>query len=95
MKWQYKFTLQFISDELYGAPVDTNHPYRVYVAPVHIANKVTSTKENFDNAMVFQYKLQLPIDLSGDLVFCSGIMLHRTVLVYMRDMTHILSQMSG
>ena len=63
-----KYPLQFISDELYGAPVDTNHPYRVYVAPVHIANKVTSTKENFDNAMVFQYKLQLPIDLSGDLV---------------------------
>ena len=62
------YPLTFISDTLYGANVDTNHPERVYVAPDSIPNKVYSTKENFHNAMVFQYKLQLPHNLTGDLV---------------------------
>jgi len=63
-----QYPLQFVSDELYGANLDINYPERVYVAPFDIHNKVYSTKDNFSNAMVFQYKLKLPDDLIGELV---------------------------
>ncbi|KAL3796132.1 hypothetical protein HJC23_000635 [Cyclotella cryptica] len=60
--------LNFVEDLLYGAPVDTNHPSRVYVAPSTIANRVNSNREEFIDAMLFQYTLQLPQGLVGDLV---------------------------
>jgi len=58
--------LQFVSDELYGAPVDIRHPERAYVAPETVANKVYS--DSFPDTMVFQYKLKLPNDVAGNLV---------------------------
>lgn len=60
--------LLFVSDELYGAPKDVNHPERVYVAPETIQTKVLSDRTGFRNTMAFQYKLQLPNDVVGDLV---------------------------
>ena len=60
--------LTFVSDELYGAPVDINHPERAYVAPQTIANKVYSEKVGFEDAMVFRYKLKLPENVVGELV---------------------------
>jgi hypothetical protein len=60
--------LTFVQDLLYGAPVDTNHPSRVYVAPSTIANRVNSNHYEFKDAMLFQYTLQLPQGLVGELV---------------------------
>ena len=56
--------LLFVSDEFYGAPIDENHPERVYVAPDTVKNKVQSNKEGFGDAMLFKYKLKLPEGLA-------------------------------
>ncbi|KAL7530181.1 hypothetical protein ACHAXR_003348, partial [Thalassiosira sp. AJA248-18] len=60
--------LLFVADELYGAPVDADHPERVYIAPETIESKVTSSKPGFDRAMLFQFKMKLPQGVTGDLV---------------------------
>ena len=60
--------LLFVSDELYGANADPNHPERVYVAPENIPTRVDSDKDGYQGSMVFRYKLKLPDGLHGDLV---------------------------
>lgn len=60
--------LTFVEDKLYGAPVDESHPERAYVAPFHHPRKVTSSKPNFDRAMLFRFKMRLPPGVTGDLV---------------------------
>lgn len=60
--------LLFVEDKLYGAPVDVNHPERAYVAPATIESKMYSDKPNFDQAMLFEFKMKLPEGVSGDLV---------------------------
>ena len=52
--------LTFVSDELYGAPPDANHPERAYVAPDAVANRVASSRPGFEGGMVFRYRLRLP-----------------------------------
>ena len=59
--------LTFVSDKLYGANVDTNYPERVYVAPDTTVTIVPSL-HGFTNCMIFQYRLQLPEGLFGELV---------------------------
>lgn len=58
--------LLFVSDELYGANVDTNYPERVYVAPSADV-EIVQNGDGF-NSMLFQYRLKLPDGLFGELV---------------------------
>jgi hypothetical protein len=60
--------LKFVRDLLYHAPMDERHPERVYVAPSTIESRVNPTAEEFKDAMLFQYTLQLPEGLVGELV---------------------------
>ena len=63
-----QYRLIFVKDLLYGAPVDVNHPERVYVAPSTIPSRVYPTDYEFKDAMLFSYTLQLPSGLIGELV---------------------------
>lgn len=60
--------LTFVRDELYGAPKDDKFPYRAYVAPPFHPQRRNSDKPTFEEAMLFRYVLQLPPDVSGELV---------------------------
>ena len=61
--------LQFLSDELYGAPPDPQYPERAYIAPSSI---VTWTNgENGEQPVTgapYQMKFKLPDDIYGDTV---------------------------
>lgn len=48
--------LTFVSDELYGAPPDVNHPERAYIPP----SSIGSTE--------FKYKYLLPANVTGDFI---------------------------
>lgn len=41
--------LEFVSDEIYNAPKDTNYPGRAYLAPKHIAQSDPSGKHRIDS----------------------------------------------
>jgi hypothetical protein len=56
-----KYPLEFVSDPLYGAPKDTNYPYRAYIAPP--AYSKTDSVGTF-----YRFQLKLPDNLSGNLV---------------------------
>ncbi|KAL3796819.1 hypothetical protein ACHAWO_007047, partial [Cyclotella atomus] len=60
--------LKFIQDLYYNAPVDVNHPERVYVAPSTVSNRVYPTEKEFKDGMLFKYTLELPQGLVGELV---------------------------
>lgn len=57
-----KHPLEFVSDELYGAPKDMDHPSRAYIAP--------SSMGTYDSSgvygMMFHYKFKLPKGVSGN-----------------------------
>jgi len=53
--------LEFVSDELYGAPKDINYPGRAYIAPPSITQSDTSGVLG----MFFHYKFKLPDDVFG------------------------------
>ena len=65
-----KHRLKFVKDEFYGAPVDTNFPERVMVAPSSLAFRKSAFEDEFsaDTTMLFRYQLELPPDLTGQLV---------------------------
>lgn len=56
-----KYPLEFVSDPLYGAPKDTNYPYRAYIAPP--AYSKTDSVGTF-----YRFQFKLPDNLSGNLV---------------------------
>lgn len=60
--------LMFVQDLLYGAVGDVHHPERAYVAPATISTRVYPSEEEFKDGMLFQYTLQLPDGLVGELV---------------------------
>lgn len=64
--------LKFVNDEFYGAPVDTNFPERVMVAPHSLPFRKTAFEDKFmfnaDTSMLFRFQLQLPPNLTGSLV---------------------------
>lgn len=59
-----EFPLEFVSDELYGAPKDINYPNRAYIAPRGVANRATVGL----TGEFYRFRLKLPDNLSGDLV---------------------------
>jgi hypothetical protein len=60
--------LKFVQDLYYNAPVDVNHPERVYVAPSTVSNRVYPTEKEFKDGMLFKFTLELPQGLVGELV---------------------------
>ena len=60
-----KNKLEFISDELYNAPIDTNYPHRAYIAP---ASKADWSQGVELYAASYKMKFRLPMGVSGDLV---------------------------
>jgi hypothetical protein len=60
-----KNKLEFVSDELYGAPVDTKYPERAYMAP---ASKANWGQGSNLYAASYRLKFRLPMGVSGDLV---------------------------
>lgn len=56
--------LTFESDELYGAPKDSDYPGRAYVAPSAIPSRVKGSP----SGMPFRHKFKLPGGLIGDRV---------------------------
>eukprot|EP00986_Skeletonema_menzelii_P012924 scaffold7298_cov150-Skeletonema_menzelii.AAC.24 len=65
-----KHRLKFVKDEFYGAPVDTNFPERVMVAPSSLSFRKSAFEDKFssDTTMLFRFQLELPPDLTGQLV---------------------------
>jgi hypothetical protein len=59
-----KNKLEFVSDELYDAPIDANYPERAYIAPAGIANPEGSSLIPANYTLRFR----LPMGVSGDLV---------------------------
>jgi len=55
--------LEFVNDELYGAPKDMNFPERAYIAPPDVA--IADTDSNGEQGKLFKYKYKLPSDVSG------------------------------
>jgi hypothetical protein len=62
--------LKFVKDEFYGAPVDANFPHRVMVAPFTHPDRKSAYEDQFspETTMLFRFQLELPPDLSGQLV---------------------------
>ena len=62
--------LRFVKDEFYGAPVDTNFPHRVMVAPFTHPDRKSAYEDQFspETTMFFRFQLELPPNLSGQLV---------------------------
>ena len=63
--------LHFISDELYGAPIDPQYPERAYIAPASIVTW-TNGEENGEQQPVtgapYKMKFKLPEGIYGDTV---------------------------
>jgi len=62
--------LRFVKDLFYGAPVDTNFPHRVMVAPFSHPDRKSAYEDQFspDTSMLFRFELELPPDLNGQQV---------------------------
>ncbi|KAL3808826.1 hypothetical protein ACHAXA_000009 [Cyclostephanos tholiformis] len=60
-----KNKLEFVSDELYGAPFDPNYPERAYIAPASKANWGQGSNLYAAN---YKFKVRLPMGVYGDLV---------------------------
>ena len=60
-----QYPLEFVEDPLYGAPKDSNYPYRAYIAPPGRSrpDNTGSTQGTF-----YRFRLKLPDNLTGDLV---------------------------
>jgi hypothetical protein len=58
--------LEFVSDNLYGAPKDEAFPYRAYIAPADYPGTITDNEGL--GGKLYSYKMKLPNDISGDLV---------------------------
>lgn len=64
-----KHRLTFLSDELYSAVPDTNHPERAYIAPASVAERFSGKPE--EQPVVgarYLMKFQLPLGLTGEVV---------------------------
>lgn len=59
-----KNKLQFVSDELYHAPIDMNYPERAYLIP---ASRAVFTQDDFYGAQ-YKMKFKLPEGVYGDVV---------------------------
>ena len=58
--------LEFVSDEIYGAPVDPANPGRGYLAPsAHIDMKVPSSPGQFASGMLFRMKFKIPLSVGS------------------------------
>jgi len=57
--------LEFISDQLYGAPVDPNYPGRAYLAPL----SMTQTDSSGVNGKAYKFKFKVPNNISGNVLF--------------------------
>jgi len=62
--------LQFISDELYGAPIDSQYPERAYIAPASIVTWTNGDENNEQPVTGAPYKMKfkLPEGIYGDTV---------------------------
>jgi len=58
--------LTFVEDLLYGAPVDTNHPERGYIAPT--SHPGIQMDNSGVHGYLFTHKYRLPSGLTGDLI---------------------------
>jgi len=63
-----EYPLEFVSDELYGAPKDNNHVTRAYIPPTSYRGIQSDTSSDIVTGYDFQYKMKLPSKLYGDLV---------------------------
>jgi Lytic polysaccharide mono-oxygenase, cellulose-degrading len=60
-----QYPLTFVSDPLYGAPMDASYPTRAYIAPLNFA----TTDNSFEvPGVLYRFRLKLPSNLSGNLV---------------------------
>ena len=58
--------LEFVSDEIYGAPRDPANPGRGYLAPsAHIDMKVPSSPGQFASGMLFRMKFKIPLSVGS------------------------------
>ena len=61
--------LEFVSDELYGAPPDANHPERAYLAPASVAAWTNGPPgETHVYGAEYRMKFRLPEGVAGGLV---------------------------
>lgn len=63
--------LKFVSDELYGAKPDPNHPERAYIAPAQIPTWGPGEGPNGQDGVVgalYKMQLELPKGLNGEVV---------------------------
>lgn len=63
--------LQFLSDELYGAPIDPQYPERAYIAPASIVTWTNGDENNNEQPVTgapYQMKFKLPKGIYGDIV---------------------------
>ena len=60
---------QFISDELYGAPIDPQYPERAYIAPASVV-QYSEAIANVQSVVgaIYKMKFKLPEDIYGDTV---------------------------
>jgi hypothetical protein len=59
--------LEFVADELYGAPKDENYPERAMMSPSNFAANIPSTAGAIGGIM-YRFRMKLPDNVSGNFV---------------------------
>jgi hypothetical protein len=59
--------LEFVADELYGAPKDENYPERAMISPANFAGNIPSTGVAIGGIM-YRFLMKLPDNVSGNFV---------------------------